>query len=119
MENANLLFAIPVSGQLFTRRSNFLNFHKRLITDYALFGRLNSLRVCRIYGRLRVTQYVRYQIERLSIGVISTDLEAAWMILYEFAYHQLGDSGNAGMYSYFPMKFMLPVPYFALIRQVS
>ena len=48
-------------------------------------------------------------------------LEAAGRILYEFAYHQLGDSGNAGMYyySYFPMKFIQPVAYFALIRQVS
>jgi hypothetical protein len=46
-------------------------------------------------------------------------MEAAGRILYEFAYHQLGDPRNAGMYSYFPMKFMQPVAYFALIRQVS
>jgi hypothetical protein len=38
MENANLLSAIPVSGRLFTRSSNYLNFHKRLITYCALIG---------------------------------------------------------------------------------
>ena len=67
MENANLLSAIPVSGRLFTRRSNFPDFHKRLITDYALIGQLPSRRVRRIWGRLRVTQYFRYQIEQIVV----------------------------------------------------
>ena len=53
-------------------------------------------------------------LDRSEVGV-----EATGRILYKFAYHQLGDSGNAGVYSYFPMKFMQPVAYFALIRQVS
>ena len=39
--------------------------------------------------------------------------------MYEFAHHQLADSGNAGMYSFSTIKFMQPVAYFALIRQVS
>ena len=32
-------------------------------------------------------------------------LEATGRISYEFAYHQLGGPGNAGMYSYFPIFF--------------
>ena len=60
MENADVLSAIPVSGRLFTRRSNFLNFHERLITCYALIGQLASRRGRRIQGRLRVTQYFMY-----------------------------------------------------------
>jgi hypothetical protein len=36
-----------------------------------------------------------YQIEQL--GVFQTGLEAAGRILLEFVYHQLVDSGNAGM----------------------
>jgi hypothetical protein len=41
------LSAIPVSGQLFTRPGNFLNFHERLITYYGLIGQLASRRVRR------------------------------------------------------------------------
>jgi len=48
MENANLLSAISISGQLFTRRGNFLKKRKGLITYYALFGQLASRRVRRI-----------------------------------------------------------------------
>ena len=48
LENANILSVIPVSSRLLTRRSNFLNFHKRLITYYALIGQLASRRVRRI-----------------------------------------------------------------------
>ena len=40
-------------------------------------------------------------------------------ISYEFAYHQWGDPGNAGMYSHFPIKCMLPADYCVRIRQVS
>jgi hypothetical protein len=48
MENVDLLSAISISGLLFTRRGNFLNKRRGLITDYALFGQLASRRVRRI-----------------------------------------------------------------------
>jgi hypothetical protein len=48
MENADLLSTISISGQLFTRRSNFLQSHITLITYYALFGQLASRYVHRI-----------------------------------------------------------------------
>ena len=46
-------------------------------------------------------------------------VEAAGRILHEFAHHQLGDVGNAGMCYYFPMQCMQSASYCARIRQVS
>jgi hypothetical protein len=36
---------------------------------------------------------------------------------YEFAYHQLGDPGKAGMYSYFSMKCMQSAAYQEALRK--
>ena len=93
MKNANLLSAIPVSGRLFTRRTSFLNFHKRLITRI-----MRSFDSClhdasAAYG----VDYVNHNISGIKSNnlVYKAGLEAAGRILYEFAYHQLRDSGNA------------------------
>jgi hypothetical protein len=48
MENANLLSTNSISGQLVTRRRNFLKKCKGLTTYYALFGQLASWRIRRI-----------------------------------------------------------------------
>ena len=47
-ENADLFYAIPVSGRLSTRRSSFHNFHTRWMPYYVLIGQLASWRVRRI-----------------------------------------------------------------------
>jgi hypothetical protein len=120
MENANLLSAIPVSGRLFTRRSNFLNFHKTI--DHWLCTHWTAAFTARPPRMGSTTCNTIFQVSNRAIRCIlersGSGLEAAGRILYEFAYHQLRDSGNTGMYSYFPMKFMQRVAWFALIRQI-
>ena len=62
MENANLLAAISVSGQLFTGRSNFLQSHIPLITYYSLFGQQCS------------SERLRFPAERSSTDAAGTGL---------------------------------------------